>query len=83
MDLHRRHGRLLTTEKAMDTPFQVCGNFGIFTLIEGIYVCIDSKKDQQEIVPPAARRSCFVVSPLTAEQTLATVLAPDAPSTIQ
>ena len=67
----------------MDEQFKVCGNCGHCTLVEGKYVCIDPQKHAQETVPMGARRSCFVVSPLTAEQTLATVLASDAPNTIQ
>ncbi len=49
----------------------------------GDNVCIDPMNDHQKTVPMGRRRSCFVVSPLTAEQTLVTVLAADTPNTIQ
>ncbi len=67
----------------MNEQFKVCGNCGNCTISNGYFVCIDPAKPEQEIVPMGARRPCFVVTPLTPRQTIAAVLAPDAPATIQ
>ena len=67
----------------MDDQFKVCGNCGNCTMVDEAFICIDPSKPTQEKVQMGARCACFVVTPLTPAQTLATALAPVAPNTIQ
>lgn len=67
----------------MDDLYKVCGNCGHCTMIDGGFICIDPDKPEQVRVSMGDRRPCFVVSPLTPEQTIAVTLAPCASSTMQ